>query len=66
MSHIYIERNSKGEYEVKQQGNPVPVAVKPTQQQAEQAAQRLFPSVKPDIERVRHTQVGHPDQWRKK
>jgi len=66
MSHIYIERNANGQYEVKQQGNPNPVAVAPTQRAAEEKAQALFPNAKPDVERVRHTQVGHPDQWRKK
>jgi len=65
MSHIYIERNQQGHYEVKEKGNPIPVAVAPTQKEAEQKAHQLYPGVHPDVERVRTTDKGHPDQWRK-
>jgi hypothetical protein len=65
MGNIYIERNSAGNYEVKERGNPKPLAVAPTQKQAEQKAAELRPGVAPDVERVKHTDRGHPDQWRK-
>ena len=65
MSHIYIERNPQGIYEVKEKGNPKPVAVAPTQKEAEQKANKLYPGVGLDVERVRHTDKGEPDKWRK-
>lgn len=65
MSNVYIERNQSGTYEVKLKGNPTPVAVAPTQKEAEEKANKLFPNVQPDVERVRHTNKGEPDKWRK-
>jgi hypothetical protein len=65
--NIYIEHNKgSGKYEVKEEGNPIPVAEAPTQKEAEEKAAQLYPGVKPDVERVRHTEKGGPDQWRKK
>ena len=66
MSNVYIERNPNGKYEVKQEGNPNPAAVAPTQKEAEDMAKQLFPNTRVDVERVRYTNVGKPDQWRKK
>jgi hypothetical protein len=65
MPNVYIEKNPNGQFEVKQRGNPNPVATAPTQKEAEQKAEELFPGVHPDVERVRHTEKGKPDQWRK-
>jgi hypothetical protein len=66
MANIYIECNLDGNFEVKERGNPKPIAVAPTQKQAEEKAAKLYPGVHPDIERVRHTDKGGPDQWRAK
>ena len=66
MSNLYIERNPNGNYEVKERGNPNPIAVAPTQKQAEEKAKQLEPNIRPDVERIRHTDRGGPDQWRKK
>jgi hypothetical protein len=66
MGNIYIEQNPDGGYEVKERGNPIPVAVAPTQKEAEVKAKELYPDVSPDVERVRHTDKGEPDKWRKK
>ena len=65
MGNIYIERNLDGNYEVKERGNPKPVAVAPTQKQAEDKAKQLYPNIRPDVERVKHTDKGEPDKWRK-
>jgi len=40
-------------------------AVLPTQAEAIEKARELNPNVAPLVERVRHTSVGKPDQWRK-
>ena len=66
MSNIYIERNPNGHYDVKVKGNPVPIAVAPTQKEAEQKAKQLEPTIRPDVERVKHTEKGVPGEWRKK
>lgn len=40
-------------------------AIRDTQGDAIDAANVMFPGVKPDIARVRHTSGGKPDQFRK-
>ena len=37
----------------------------PTQAKAIERAREFSPGVAPDVERVRHTNRGKPDQWRK-
>ena len=32
---------------------------------AEEKAKELFPGTQPDVERIRHTEKGGPDKWRK-
>jgi hypothetical protein len=39
--------------------------VEQTQEKAIQRAREITPGVAPDVERVRHTNRGKPDQWRK-
>lgn len=66
MPNHYIEHNPKtGRYEVKERNNPNPIATAPTQKEAEEKVRQLDPQGHPDVERVRHTPKGHPDQWRK-
>jgi hypothetical protein len=65
MSNVYIERNKDGAYEVKLRGSPIPVAVAPTQKEAEERAKQLYPNIRPDVERVRDTDKGQRDKWRK-
>jgi len=67
MGNVYIEHNrNTGQYEVKVEGNPHPVATAPTQKQAEEKQKQLFPQTKPDVERVKTTPKGVPGEWRKK
>jgi hypothetical protein len=65
MGNVYIERNVAGQYDVKERGNPKPIATAPTQREAEEKVKQLFPAVRPDVERVRHTNKGEPDKWRR-
>ena len=65
MPNVYIEETPDGKYQVKERGNPKPIAEAPTQREAEEKAKQLYPGVRPDVERVRRTDKGKPDQWRK-
>jgi hypothetical protein len=65
MSHIFIERNQDGKYEVKEEGKAKPAAVADTQADAEKRAREIFPGSHPNVERVRNTESGSRDKWRK-
>jgi len=66
MSNIYIEHNkTTKEYEAKTAGNSTPIATGLTQKEVEDKVKILFPHVKPDVERVKHTEKGVPGEWRK-
>lgn len=62
---VYIERRPEGDYAVRQEHSKRASAVEPTQAKAIETAREMFPDVRPDVERVRHTTQGKPDQWRK-
>jgi hypothetical protein len=63
--NIYIERRGVGEYAVVKPGAARASAILPTQAKAIERAKEISPNTRPDVERVRHTSVGKPDQWRK-
>ena len=64
--NIYVERrDDEGDYAVRRAGSERASATAPTQAEAIARAKELAPDVKPDVERVRHTSQGKPDQWRK-
>jgi len=63
--NIYVERRPDGNYAVERPGAIRASAIEPTQWQAIQRAKEIAPNIRPDIERVRHTNRGKPDQWRK-
>ncbi len=62
---IYIERRPEGDYAVRQEHSKRASATAPTQGKAIAKAEKMFPGARPDVERVRHTDKGKPDQWRK-
>jgi uncharacterized protein DUF2188 len=62
--NIYIERTDDGNYAVRRPGSDRASAILPTQAEAIDKARELSPGTAPDIERVRHTSGGKPDQWR--
>ncbi len=64
MSHVYIERRDDGKYKVMTKGAERASAVADTQGEALKVAQKMYPDSAPDIERVRRTSKGKPDQWR--
>ncbi len=62
---MYVERKPEGDFAVRRAGAERASAVAPTQTKAIQRAREISPGVAPDVERVRHTNRGKPDQWRK-
>jgi Uncharacterized protein conserved in bacteria (DUF2188) len=61
---LYVERRPDGEYAVRRAGSERASTVEPTQRQAIERAKELSPAATPMVERVRKTNVGHPDKWR--
>jgi hypothetical protein len=62
---MYVERRPEGDFAVRRAGSERVSAVAPTQAKAIERAREISPGVAPDVERVRHTNRGKPDQWRK-
>ena len=62
---MYVERRPEGDFAVRRAGAERASAVAPTQAKAIQRAREISPAVAPDVERVRHTNRGKSDQWRK-
>jgi hypothetical protein len=64
-SHFYIERREEGDYAVRRGGSERASAVEPTQGKAIKRARDMDPKAPVHVERVRNTDVGSPDKWRK-
>lgn len=62
---IYVEQRPQGDYAVRRAGSERVSAVAPTQSQAIERAQKLAPGIGIHVERVKHTSVESPYQWRK-
>ncbi len=62
---LYVERRPDGEYAVRKPNSDSASAVLPTQSEAIERARKLNPGHSPDVERVRHTERGNRDKWRK-
>ena len=62
---IYVERRDEGDYAVRRANSERASAVEPTQKEAIDRARELNPGVAPHVERVRNTDVGGRDKWRK-
>jgi hypothetical protein len=65
MSNLYIEQRPEGDYAVRKPGSDRASAVEPTQEAAIERARQLDPDATLHVERVRHTDKGSPDKWRK-
>jgi hypothetical protein len=63
--NLYVERRPEGDYAVRKPNADRASAVAPTQAKAIAIARDMHPGHSPDVERVRRTSVGKPDQWRK-
>lgn len=63
--NIYVERRGVRQYAVVKPDAERASAILPTQAKAIERAKEISPNTRPDVERVRYTSVGKPDQWRK-
>lgn len=64
-NRFYIERRDDGKYKVMRPKAERPSAVADTQAEAIEKAREMNPGKSPDVERVRYTDKGKPDQWRR-
>lgn len=62
---FYVERRDEGDYAVRRGGADRASAVEPTQREAIERAKQMNPSAPIHVERVRDTNVGVRDKWRK-
>jgi hypothetical protein len=62
---LFVERRPEGDYAVRRPNSERASAVLPTQAEAINRARELNPKSSPLVERVRYTDVGNPDKWRK-
>jgi hypothetical protein len=62
---LFVERRPQGDFAVRRANAERASAVAPTQAEAVAEARKLEPNATVLVERVRHTSVGKPDQWRK-
>ncbi len=62
---FFVERRAQGDYAVRKGGSARASAVLPTQAEAIARAKQLNPERPPLVERVRNTDAGRPDKWRR-
>jgi hypothetical protein len=62
---IYIERRDEGDYAIRRGGNDRASGVEKTQKDAIDHARKMDPNAPIHVERVRDTDVGGRDKWRK-
>ncbi len=62
---FFVEQRPNGGYAVRRADSQRASAILPTQAEAIQKAKAMNPGTSPNIERVRNTQVGGRDKWRK-
>ena len=62
---LFVERRKEGDYAVRRPNAQRASDVLPTQAEAITRARELNPNNDTLVERVRHTNRGKPDQWRK-
>lgn len=64
-NNIFVERRPDGNYAVRRPDSKRASAVEATQAQAIERAREIAPNAAIHVERVRHTEGGKPDKWRK-
>lgn len=64
-NNLYVERRLDGNYAVRKENSDRASAVVPTQKEAIEHAKKLNPDAAVHVERVRNTNGGSPDKWRK-
>lgn len=61
---LFVERREQGDYAIRRSDSERASDVRPTQAEAIERAREMDHS-EILVERVRHTDRGHPDKWRK-
>lgn len=64
-NNLFVERRQEGDYAVRKPNSDRASAVAPTQREAIDRARELNPNAAVHVERVRNTNAGSPDKWRK-
>ena len=64
-AELYIERREQGDYAVRKPGSERASTVAPTQAEAIEKARKMNPDAAVHVERVRDTNIGGRDKWRK-
>lgn len=64
-NNLFVEQRPGGDYAVRKSNAERASAVAPTQAKAIERAKELNPNAAIHVERVRNTNAGHPDKWRK-
>jgi pyridoxine/pyridoxamine 5'-phosphate oxidase len=64
-NNLFVERRSEGDYAVRKPNSERASAVTSTQAEAIERAKELNPNAAIHVERVRNTNTGNPDKWRK-
>jgi hypothetical protein len=62
---FYIERRDGGDYAVRRGGSDRASAIEHTQHEAIDRAKQIAPNAPIHVERVRDTNIGGRDKWRK-
>jgi hypothetical protein len=62
---LFVERRKQGDYAVRKRDSERASVVKPTQAEAIKAGRKLDPQKPILVERVRNTEGGKRDKWRK-
>jgi hypothetical protein len=62
---LFVERRKQRDFAVRKSGSDRASAVADTQAEAIEIARRMHPDKAPLVERVRFTDHGKPDKWRK-
>lgn len=62
---FFIEKRKQGDYAIRKPNSERSSDVQPTQRDAIERAKELNPDAIIHIERVRHSEGGNPDKWRK-
>ena len=64
-NNMFVEKRPDGTYAVLQADAKRASAIEATQQAAIERAKQINPDAAIHVERVRHTEGGSPDKWRK-
>lgn len=64
-NEFFIEKRPEGDFAIRKPNSDRASDVLPTQKQAIERAKELNPDAAIHVERVRHTEGGNPDKWRK-